>query len=83
MWLSVTKLGLTNSSIDLDEPTHTLVPCWMPNKALHWVPMPTHAHGFWVVMGAILLFMGGHGCDIIDNVIGNVQFLNTRAHGWA
>ena len=22
--------------------------------------MPTHAHGFWVGMGAILLFMGGH-----------------------
>jgi hypothetical protein len=25
----------------------------------------THAHGFWVGMGAMLLFMGGHGCDII------------------
>jgi hypothetical protein len=23
--------------------------------------MPTHAHGFWVDMGAMLLFMGGHG----------------------
>ena len=23
--------------------------------------MPTHAHGFWVGMGAILLFIGGHG----------------------
>ena len=23
--------------------------------------MPIHAHGFWVGMGAILLFMGGHG----------------------
>jgi hypothetical protein len=21
-----------------------------------------HAHGFWVGMGAIILFMGGHGC---------------------
>jgi hypothetical protein len=32
-------------------------------RALHWVPipMPTHAHGFWVGMGAMLLFMGGHG----------------------
>ena len=29
-------------------------------RALHWVPMPTHAHGFWVGMGAILLFMSGH-----------------------
>ena len=27
-----------------------------------------HAHGFWVGMGAILLFMGGHGCDVIGNV---------------
>jgi hypothetical protein len=27
--------------------------------------MPTHTHGFWVGMGAMLLFMGGHGCDII------------------
>ena len=27
--------------------------------------MPTHAHGFWVGMGAMLLFMGGHGCDVI------------------
>jgi hypothetical protein len=25
----------------------------------------THAHGFWVGMGAMLLFMGGHGRDII------------------
>ena len=36
----------------------------------HWAPTPTptpiraHAHGFWVGMGAILLFMGGHGCDM-------------------
>ena len=35
-------------------------------KALHWVPipmlmhMPTHTHGFWVGMGATVLFMGGH-----------------------
>ena len=34
-----------------------------PSRALHWVlmPKPTHAHGFWVGMGSILLFMGGHG----------------------
>ena len=25
------------------------------------MPMPTHTHGFWVGMGAMLLFMGGHG----------------------
>ena len=27
------------------------------------MPMPklTHAHGFWVGMGSILLLMGGHG----------------------
>jgi hypothetical protein len=30
-------------------------------RVLHWVPMPTYAHGFWVGMGAMLLFMGGHG----------------------
>ena len=37
------------------------------DRAQHWVPipMPTHAHGFWVGMGAMLLFVGGHGCDII------------------
>ena len=36
---------------------------WQHNRALHWVPMPmpTHAHGFWVGMGAILMFMSGHG----------------------
>jgi hypothetical protein len=32
----------------------------VPSIALHWVPIPTHAHGFWVGMGAMLLFMGGH-----------------------
>ena len=48
----------------------------MSSRALHWVPipmpmpMPTHTHGFCVGMGAMLLFMGGHGCDII-------------VHGWA
>ena len=31
----------------------------LETRALHWVP--THAHGFWVGMGVILLFMGGHG----------------------
>jgi hypothetical protein len=29
------------------------------------MPMPTHAHGFWVGMGAILLFMGGHGWALV------------------
>jgi hypothetical protein len=29
-----------------------------------------HAHGFWVGMGAMLLFMGGHGCDIIVHGMG-------------
>ena len=60
------------------------------SRILHWVPipmsMPTHAHRFWVGMGAILLFMGGHGvgmdgillfmsrhvCFIIGNIIGNI-----------
>jgi hypothetical protein len=30
--------------------------------------MPTHTHGFWVGMGAMLLFVGGLGCDIIVHV---------------
>ena len=38
---------------------------WPPSRALHRVsmpmPKPTHAHGFWVGMGLILLSMGGHG----------------------
>jgi hypothetical protein len=42
-----------------------LLKCPRTIKALHWVPipmpMPTQAHGFWVGMGAMLLFMGGHG----------------------
>ena len=25
------------------------------------MPITAHAHGFWVGMGAMLLFMGGHG----------------------
>jgi hypothetical protein len=29
------------------------------------MPMPAHAHGFWVGMGAMLLFMGGHGWALI------------------
>ena len=32
----------------------------MVGRALHWVPMPTYAHGFRVAMGAIFVFMGGH-----------------------
>ena len=33
------------------------------HHSLHWVsiPMSTHVHGFWVGMGAMLLFMGGYG----------------------
>ena len=52
------------------------VKVYVVTRALHWVPipmpmlMPTHAHRFWVGMGVMLLFMGGHGCDII-------------VHGWA
>ena len=39
------------------------------SRALHWVPMPTHAHGIWVGMAAILLFMGG---ILLVFIIGNV-----------
>ena len=33
------------------------------SRALHWVPIPmsTYAHGFWVGMGAMLLFISGRG----------------------
>ena len=39
------------------------------DQTLHWVPIPipmpmpmiTHAHGFWVGMGAMLSFMGKRG----------------------
>jgi hypothetical protein len=43
-----------------------------PNGCVRYEQGPTldaHTHGFWVGMGAMLLFMGGHGCDII-------------VHGW-
>jgi hypothetical protein len=57
-----------NPSYTLQEPKSVMV----YTKALHWVPIPmptpTHTHGFWVGMGAMLLFMGGHGCNIIVNV---------------
>ena len=44
---------------------------WSQARDPHWAPTPmptpisTHAHGFWVGMGAIFKFMGGHSCDII------------------
>ena len=48
--------------------------CKKSSRALHWAPTPTpittHAHGFWVGMGAIFKCMGGHSCGII-------------VHGWA
>jgi hypothetical protein len=54
-------------------------------RALHWVPismpMPTHAHGFRVGMGAMLLFMGGHGwasglCNPASNSKSESNFLD-------
>ena len=35
---------------------------WLSSRDRHWAPtsISAHAHGFWVGMGAILLFMGGH-----------------------
>ena len=44
--------------------------------------MPTNAHEFWVGMGTILLFMGGHGCDIIGNIIGNVTISEYMGAIW-
>ena len=45
--------------------------CDIRSRALHWVPipMPTHVHGFWVGMGAILLVI----------LLVMLQFLNTWA----
>ena len=58
---------------------------YMETIALHWVPipMPTHTHGFWVGMGAILLFMGGHGwasvlCIPASNSKSKSNFLDAR-----
>ena len=47
-----------NVEVYCQEFAHTLIP----------MPMPIHAYGFWVGIGAILLFMGGHGCDVIGIV---------------
>ena len=46
------------------------------------MPITAHAHGFWVGMGAIVLFMGGlggHGYDIIGHGWAGVPNYN----GWA
>ena len=61
---------------------------WVLIIARHWVPTPmpmpitAHPHGFWVGMGVILLFMGGHGCDIIGHgfhfIMGGHGFDNER-----
>ena len=54
-------------------------------KDIHWLrgwqgpTLGAHAHGFWVGMGVILLFMGGHGCDIIGHGWAWVPYYN----GWA
>ena len=42
----------------------------------------THAHGFWMGKGAILLIMGGHGCDFIGNIIGNVTIFEYMGALW-
>ena len=41
-----------------------VIGCWQSPT------LGTHAHGFWVDMGVIFKFMGGHSCDI-------------TVHGWA
>jgi hypothetical protein len=64
-----------NSMWRLQKPIHTHIVGFflhyykslyhVEGRALHWVPMPmpmpTDAHGFWVGIGAMLLFMGRHG----------------------
>ena len=48
--------------------------------------MPTHAHGFWVGMGAMLLLMGGHvwvwmGIGVVHPCI-QLQ-IGVKLLGWA
>jgi hypothetical protein len=50
--------------------THANPTLQSPTLGVH-----THAHEFWVGMGAMLLLMGGHGCNI------NLLFMG--GHGWA
>ena len=42
--------------------------------------MPTHTHGFWVGMGAMLLFMGGHRfCASLHSTLGCREYANQEA----
>jgi hypothetical protein len=47
---------------------HNLFACGVKQSPTLGAHTHAHAHGFWVGMGAMLLFMGGHGCDIIVHV---------------
>jgi len=68
LWLIVIGLFSVHSNIGKDEiedPLHVEMDQSQTHKvrALHWVPipMPTQTHGLWVGMGAMLLFISGHG----------------------
>ena len=61
------------------------LPLSISTRARQWAPTPTptpistHTHGFWVGMGAIIKFMGGHGLDIVGRGWAWVRSFN----GWA
>ena len=86
VWRSYNACNLNTLSC----PPHTYVlgmcmkckvqtPCILDLKQSPTLGVHTHAHGFWVGMGAVLLFMGGHGCDIIGHGWAWVPYYN----GWA
>ena len=71
-------------------PFHTLGP-HLRTRALHQVPIPMpmgfewawmQCYCSWVGMDTILLFSDGHGCDIIDNIIGNVTIFEYMGAIW-
>ena len=51
------------------------------SRALHWVPIPMPMGFGWAWVG-YYLFMGGHGRDIIGNIIGNVTIFEYMGAIW-
>ena len=46
------------------------------------MPMPTHTHGFWVGMGVMLLFMGGHGWASVLYIPESNSKIGVKLLGW-
>ena len=67
---SISTFGPHVSPSEVALKSQTLCMDWEYSRALHRVPMPmpTHTHGFWVGMGVILLFMGGHRSPMMGMV---------------